>query len=52
MAQTNKTTKSSTAKAGNYTGGFVFGKINYQLFAASVAIVIIGFFLMSGSSDI
>ncbi|EEI90376.1 hypothetical protein HMPREF0765_3963 [Sphingobacterium spiritivorum ATCC 33300] len=52
MAQTNKTTKSSTAKAGNYKGGFVFGNINYQLFAASVAIVIIGFFLMSGTSDI
>lgn len=32
--------------------GFVFGKRNYQLFFASIAVVIIGFLLMMGTSDI
>lgn len=31
---------------------FVFGKINYQLFIASIVIVAIGFLLMMGSEDI
>lgn len=30
----------------------VFGKRNYQLFIASIAIVIVGFLLMTGSEDI
>ncbi len=33
-------------------GDFVFGKINYQLMLASIAIVIIGFILMAGKTDI
>lgn len=33
-------------------GAFVFGKINYQLFIASVLVVGIGFILMSGETDI
>jgi len=48
MAQANKTTKSSTVSK----TGFAFSKINYQLFGASVIVVIIGFFLMSGTTDI
>lgn len=35
----------------NY-GGMVFGKINYLLMIASVLVVVIGFFLMSGTTDI
>ncbi|KKX49802.1 MULTISPECIES: DUF3098 domain-containing protein [Sphingobacterium] len=33
-------------------GAFVFGKLNYQLFIVSIIIVIIGFLLMSGNTDI
>ena len=32
--------------------GFVFQKINYQLFVLSIVIVAIGFFLMMGKEDI
>ena len=32
--------------------GFVFEKINYQLFIASIIVVIIGFILMAGTEDI
>lgn len=32
--------------------GFVFGKRNYQLLIASIAVVAIGFFLMMGTTDI
>lgn len=32
--------------------GMVFGKRNYQLLVASIAIVILGFLLMMGSEDI
>jgi len=31
---------------------FVFGKRNYQLFLASIAVVILGFVLMMGTEDI
>ncbi|SEN79588.1 PEP-CTERM protein-sorting domain-containing protein [bacterium A37T11] len=30
----------------------VFGKMNYQLFLASIGVVILGFILMSGTTDI
>lgn len=45
MAQIKKseTTNKST---------FVFGKLNYQLFIVSIILVIIGFLLMSGNTDI
>lgn len=36
----------------NRTTGFVFGKRNYQLLIASIAVVAIGFFLMMGTTDI
>lgn len=36
----------------NNTVQFVFGKQNYQLLIASIAIVVIGFALMSGETDI
>lgn len=32
--------------------GFVFEKRNYQLFAASIVVVAIGFLLMMGTTDI
>lgn len=32
--------------------GMVFGKINYQLMIASVVVILIGFLLMSGTTDI
>lgn len=31
---------------------FVFGKANYQLLAASILVVAVGFILMSGTTDI
>jgi len=31
---------------------FVFGKVNYQLLAASILVVTVGFVLMSGNTDI
>jgi Protein of unknown function (DUF3098). len=31
---------------------FVFGKRNYQLFLLSIAVVILGFILMTGTEDI
>jgi F0F1-type ATP synthase assembly protein I len=36
----------------NQKVNFVFGKLNYQLLIASIVIVAIGFFLMSGETDI
>lgn len=36
----------------NNTVQFVFGKQNYQILIASILIVIIGFTLMSGDTDI
>lgn len=32
--------------------GFVFQKINYQLFIASILVVLVGFLLMMGTEDI
>ncbi len=31
---------------------FVFGKLNYQLLLASIAVVVLGFILMAGKEDI
>jgi len=31
---------------------FVFGKINYQLMVASIVLIIIGFIMMTGKTDI
>lgn len=47
MSQNKKETRPVTP----YTG-MVFGKINYQLMIASIVLLIIGFFLMSGTTDI
>ena len=47
MSQNNKETR----PVAPYTG-MVFGKINYQLMIASIIVLIIGFFLMSGTTDI
>jgi len=49
---------SQTVKKKKYTakdpskGQFVFQKMNYQLFIASIVVVIIGFLLMMGTEDI
>lgn len=49
MAQTSKKTSlnSNSEKA-----GFVFKKVNYQLFLVSIAVVALGFILMMGKEDI
>lgn len=44
----NKTISNSNKK----NTGFVFQKVNYQLFIASIIVVIIGFLLMMGTEDI
>lgn len=36
----------------NQTDGFIFNKQNYILMAVSVAVIILGFILMSGTDDI
>jgi len=47
MAQERKKGTVTDQKA-----NFVFGKINYQLLLASIAVVILGFILMAGKTDI
>lgn len=47
MAQEKKKSVQNEQKA-----SFVFGKLNYQLMLLSIAIVIIGFILMAGKTDI
>lgn len=49
MSQT-KNVKGTPANASNV--GFVFKKINYQLFILSIVVVAIGFILMMGTEDI
>lgn len=44
--------KKSTLNTDKKDNGFVFQKINYQLFIASIIIVIIGFLFMMGTEDI
>lgn len=43
------TTDKNTATKKN---GFVFEKINYQLFLLSIVVVVLGFVLMMGTEDI
>lgn len=47
MSQKNPLTNTEKQRS-----SFVFQKVNYQLFIASIAIVAIGFFLMMGTEDI
>ena len=44
--------KYSTSGSDKKNNGFVFQKINYQLFILSIVIVCIGFFFMIGTEDI
>jgi hypothetical protein len=44
----NKTISNSDKK----TSGFVFQKVNYLIFIASIIVVAIGFLLMMGTEDI
>lgn len=48
----SQTKKQSNQKDVPRTTGFVFQKINYQLFLLSIFIVIIGFVLMMGTENI
>ena len=56
MAQTKPSAPIKTttpAKEGNTTSvKFVFDKSNYRLFIISIGVVILGFILMSGTTDI
>ena len=45
-------TKNVKGTANPTNAGFVFKKINYQLFILSIVIVAIGFILMMGTEDI
>jgi len=40
------------ATSGEQKSTFVFGKLNYQLLLLSIAMVMIGFILMAGKTDI
>ncbi|HEY0054884.1 MAG TPA: DUF3098 domain-containing protein [Pedobacter sp.] len=44
--------KSTSATTDNTTVNFVFGKSNYRLLLISIAVVVLGFILMIGESDI
>ena len=49
MSQTKKV---KSPQVSSSTSGFVFKKLNYQLFILSIVIVSIGFILMMGTEDI
>lgn len=44
--------KGRTNRPAERPAGMVFGKRNYQLLLASIAVVVIGFLLMMGTEDI
>ena len=44
--------KSTTASSNNTQVQFVFGKSNYRLMIISIAVVVLGFILMIGDTDI
>lgn len=44
--------KSTSATTENTPVNFVFGKSNYRLLLISIAVVVLGFILMIGESDI
>ncbi len=56
MVQLNYEQRNMSEKKQHHTPppkfGFVFEKINYQLFVASVLVVVLGFILMTGTEDI
>jgi hypothetical protein len=53
IAQPVKTASAQQAKESGHTPAqFVFGKANYQLLFLSIAVIFIGFALMSGTTDI
>ncbi len=49
MAQQTKHSEKSSASSQT---SFVFGKVNYQLMLASILLIIIGFIMMTGKTDI
>lgn len=50
MSQTHQ--KSRPTQGRSPKDGFVFQKINYQLFIGAIIVVIVGFLLMMGTEDI
>ncbi|HEY9534907.1 MAG TPA: DUF3098 domain-containing protein [Mucilaginibacter sp.] len=53
MAKTTQTRSAAKAPAGNVTPvKFIFDKSNYIWFIISIAVVALGFILMSGTTDI
>ncbi|MGO1596794.1 MAG: DUF3098 domain-containing protein [Sphingobacterium sp.] len=50
MSQTHK--KNKPDQRNSAKAGFVFQKVNYQLFVAAILIVLVGFILMMGTEDI
>lgn len=47
-----KKQKNSSVRSDSSKVNFAFEKVNYQLFIASIAVVILGFILMMGTEDI
>jgi hypothetical protein len=45
-------TQKSIENTDNNTENFVFGKVNYRLMLISIAVVVLGFILMIGETDI
>ncbi|MGY3213929.1 DUF3098 domain-containing protein [Mucilaginibacter sp. HD30] len=51
-AQTISKTKTSNQQDAASAVKFIFGKTNYLWFIISIAVVMLGFFLMAGTTDI
>jgi hypothetical protein len=51
MSKLSKSASKQPASTSS-TESFVFGRINYQLMIASIVVIIIGFVLMIGDTDI
>jgi len=52
MSKTAQTKTSAQQDTAGSSAKFIFGKTNYLWFIISIAVVTLGFFLMSGSTDI
>jgi hypothetical protein len=52
VAQPVRTTATQQKESNHTPAQFVFGKANYRLLFLSIAVIVIGFALMSGTTDI
>ncbi len=52
VAQPVKTASSQPKESAHIPAQFVFGKANYQLLFVAIALIFVGFALMSGTTDI